>query len=105
VRVERIFWVEILGRPVQRRGVRVNTPEIGSRDGEFSFGGILDIYAELRRDLNWRNLKVGFFGVLVEVPRGGWEEGGPTVCTLGNLGELIVCLGTLLLRLEARGLI
>jgi hypothetical protein len=62
VRVESIFWVEILGRPVQRRGVHVNVPEIGSRDGGLSFGGILDIYAELRRDFNWRNLKVGFFG-------------------------------------------
>jgi hypothetical protein len=31
----------------QRRGVHVNVPEIGSRDGETCFGGIFRFYAEL----------------------------------------------------------
>jgi hypothetical protein len=44
------FLVGIFGRAVQRRGVHVNTLEIGSRDGEISFGGILGFYAELRRE-------------------------------------------------------
>jgi hypothetical protein len=39
----------ILG-PGQRRGVHVKIPEIGSRDGEKCFGGIMGFYAELRRE-------------------------------------------------------
>jgi hypothetical protein len=44
----------ILGE-VQRRGADVNTPKIGSRVGEFCFGGILGIHAVLRRELIWGN--------------------------------------------------
>jgi hypothetical protein len=50
------FWgFEFLGR-VQRRGARVNIPEIGSRVGVFVLGGILGFYAELRREYCWGNL-------------------------------------------------
>jgi hypothetical protein len=73
-----------LGR-VQRRGTHVNTPKIGSRVGVYCFGGILRIYAVLRRDLNWRNLILVFFGVLVGSPRKATEEGGTMVCIWGNL--------------------
>jgi hypothetical protein len=38
--IELEFWVGIFGRRVQRRGGRVNIPEIGSRVGLFVFGGI-----------------------------------------------------------------
>jgi hypothetical protein len=48
--IERKFWVGIFLGVVQRRGGRVNTPEIGSRDGEICFGGIMGFYAELRRE-------------------------------------------------------
>jgi hypothetical protein len=40
------FWPNF-GKVVQRRGVHVNTPKIGSRDGELCIGGILDFYADL----------------------------------------------------------
>jgi hypothetical protein len=40
---------------VRRRGVHVNTAEIGSRGEVFCFGGIQRFYAELRRDLIWGN--------------------------------------------------
>jgi hypothetical protein len=65
----------IFERPVQRRGAHVNTPKIGSRDGEFCLGGILGICADLRREINWRNLDLGFLKVLVGGPRGTGEEG------------------------------
>jgi hypothetical protein len=38
------------GGRVQRRGVHVNTPKKGSRDGEICFGGILVFHAVLRRE-------------------------------------------------------
>jgi hypothetical protein len=48
------FWKEfgfgIFGGQVQRRGARVNIPEIGSRDGEFGFWGNLCFHADLRRE-------------------------------------------------------
>jgi hypothetical protein len=46
-------WIEFLDwdflEAVQRRGAHVNTPKLGSRDGEISFGGISRIHAVLRR--------------------------------------------------------
>jgi hypothetical protein len=45
----------------QRRGAHVNVPEIGSRDGLLCFGGILGVYAELRREFYWGNLNLVFF--------------------------------------------
>jgi hypothetical protein len=45
------FW-----RKFQRRGVNVNTLEIGSRGAEKCIGGISRIYAELRREFIWGNL-------------------------------------------------
>jgi hypothetical protein len=72
----------ILGE-FQRRGVHVSTPKIGSRDGIKCFGGILGFHADLRRELERGNFKLGFFGVLLVGPRGATEEGGQTVCILG----------------------
>jgi hypothetical protein len=74
---------------VQRRGGRVNTLKIGSRDGQKCFGGILGFYAELRRDLDWGNLELGFFEDLFGGPRGATEEGGPMGC-FGGMFLLLV---------------
>jgi hypothetical protein len=76
---------------VQRRGVRVNIPEIGSRAGEIVFGGISEIYADLRRESFGRNLKLSFFGVMGVCPRGAVEEGGQLVCILCNFGVVLLC--------------
>jgi hypothetical protein len=46
---------------VQRRGVDVNTPKIGSRDGEKCSGGIWGFYAELRRESFGGNLNLAIF--------------------------------------------
>jgi hypothetical protein len=81
-----------LGRGVQRRGVHVSTPKIGSRGGEKCFGGIQRFYAELRRELCWGDLRLDFFWVLFEVPRGTIEEGGHYVFRfvfLGGFGTLL----------------
>jgi hypothetical protein len=78
------FWeIGIWGR-VQRRGARVNTPKIGSRDGGNCFGGIQRFHADLRRDLFRGNLKWDFFEVVGGNPRGVTEEGGTTWCFLGE---------------------
>jgi hypothetical protein len=53
----------------------VNTPKIGSRGEVFVFGGILEIYAVLRRELNGGNLNLSVFGGVGVVPRGTVEEG------------------------------
>jgi hypothetical protein len=71
----------------QRRGARVNIPEIGSRDGVLCFGGILGNHAVLRRDSVWGNFNLEFFEVLGVGPRGSIEEGGRFVfppCVWGN---------------------
>jgi hypothetical protein len=80
------FWPWIFWTQVQRRGVHVNTPKIGSRVGEFCFGGILGFCAELRRETFGGNFKLDLFGDLLVVPRECTEEGGPMVC----LGEFLV---------------
>jgi hypothetical protein len=86
--MERFFWLKFSGS-VQRRGVHVNTPKLGSRDGGNCFGGIWGSYADLRRKIFWGNLDLEFFGGLVESPRRCTEEGGTTLCFLGELfGEL-----------------
>jgi hypothetical protein len=74
---------EDLGQ-VQRRGVRVNTPKIGSRGAVFCLEEISGFYADLWRELLWGNLVWVFFGVLFGVPRGYTEEGGTMVCFWGN---------------------
>jgi hypothetical protein len=51
----KIFGIGIFWGQVQRRGTHVNTPKIGSRDGEKCFGGIQRFYAELRREFIWGN--------------------------------------------------
>jgi hypothetical protein len=85
----------ILG-PGQRRGAHVNVPKIGSRDGVYCIGGILGVYAVLRRELCWGNLNLAFFEVLVGFPREGIEEGGQLVLLFVLLRELIVSVGTVL---------
>jgi hypothetical protein len=69
---------------VQRRGGRVNIPEIGSRVGETCFGGIQRFYAELRREYFWGNLDLMFFGGLGGFPRGGVRRGGNNGVVLGE---------------------
>jgi hypothetical protein len=75
------FW----GERIQRRGTHVNILEIGSRGALLCFGGILGIYADLRREFNLGNLSLGVLGNLGGVPRGSTEEGGQFV--------LLLCLG------------
>jgi hypothetical protein len=74
---------------VQRRGVHVSPLKIGSRGAENVFGGILGIHAVLRREFEWGNLKMDFFGFWLRDPRGAGEEGGPLVFTLCVLGEFM----------------
>jgi hypothetical protein len=77
-----IFWGNR-----QRRGVHVRTLEKGSRGAVFCFGGIWEFHAELRRECDWGNLDLVFFGVLVGVPREAIEEGGHYCvlwCVWGN---------------------
>jgi hypothetical protein len=66
----------------------VNTPKIGSRAALLCFGGISGFCAELRREFIWGNLDLTFFDVLVGVPRGFTEEGGPT-CAFGGIYVLV----------------
>jgi hypothetical protein len=74
---------------VQRRGGRVNTPEIGSRDGVLCIGGILGIHADLRRETFWGNFNWDFFGVLLVVPREACEEGGPLCVPFVRFGGIL----------------
>jgi hypothetical protein len=76
-------------RAGQRRGTHVSVPKIGSRGEVLCFGGILGSYADLRRELNRRNLDLLFFGVLVEDPRGYIEEGGQLVFPFVCEGEFM----------------
>jgi hypothetical protein len=73
---------------VQRRGARVFSPEIGSRDGVFCLGEFLGFYAELRRDFEWGNLRWGFFEVLLVGPRGPDEEGGQWCVAFVHFGGI-----------------
>jgi hypothetical protein len=70
------------GGTVQRRGVHVKTPEIGSRDAQRCFWGNLGFYAELRRELIW--------GL------GGWSSfegfGGSRCVGEGGGGQLVFLL-------------
>jgi hypothetical protein len=70
-----IFGEFVIWGKVQRRGVDVSPPEIGSRDGVLCIGGISKIYAELRRELGRGNLRWGFFGGLGGFPREGVRRG------------------------------
>jgi hypothetical protein len=76
------FW-----RKSQRRGTHVSTLEIGSRGANKCFGGIYGFYADLRREIDWRNLKLEFFGVLLVGPRKLTEEGGQLVLLFCKFGE------------------
>jgi hypothetical protein len=76
------FW-----RKIQRRGTHVSTPKIGSRDGVFVFGGILEFHADLRREIVWGNLKLGFFWGLFGSPRRSGEEGGHSCVSFVLLRE------------------
>jgi hypothetical protein len=80
----------------QRRGAHVSVPEIGSRAALFCFGGILGSYADLRREFEWGNLKLGFFEGLGVVPRRCIEEEGRLVFPPGVWGNLVVLLGGVL---------
>jgi hypothetical protein len=71
----------------QRRGAHVSVPKIGSRDGVLCFGGILGVYADLRREIGWGNLDLMFFSVLLVGPREAIEEGGQLVFLFVCLGE------------------
>jgi hypothetical protein len=51
------------------------------------FGGILRIYAKLRRDFVWGEFKLEFFEIVGVGPRGWFEEGGPISVNFGFLGE------------------
>jgi hypothetical protein len=65
------------GGTVQRRGVHVKTPEIGSRDAQKCFWGNLGFYAELRRELFWGFWVVGqVLKVLEGVAAWGGRRGG-----------------------------
>jgi hypothetical protein len=87
------FWEFGFWRKFQRRGTHVNTPELGSRGGDFCLGGILRFYAELRRELFRGNLNWCFFEVVGGDPRGDGEEGGHYVCFLVHLGEFLCRIG------------
>jgi hypothetical protein len=67
----------------------VSVPKIGSRVGVFCFGGILGIYADLRREYIWGNLFLVVLGVLGGEPRGSIEEGGHLVCIMCVWGNLL----------------
>jgi hypothetical protein len=58
----------------------VNTPKIGSRGAGKCLGEFWGVYAVLRRELWWGNLKLEFFEDLLVVPRVFIEEGGQLVC-------------------------
>jgi hypothetical protein len=93
----KLFWIFGFWGKVRRRGTHVNIPEIGSRDGECCFGGILRFHADLRRECFRGNLVLAFFRDLGGSPRGCTEEGGrfmgQFVC-LGNVLVLIYsCMG------------
>jgi hypothetical protein len=79
------FLAGIFEGPVQRRGGRVNTPEIGSRDGINCFGGISGFHAELRREFKWGNFNLVVFGFLGGGPRGTVRRGGTMVFIWGNV--------------------
>jgi hypothetical protein len=71
----------IFGIRIQRRGVHVSIPKIGSRAGLYCFGGIWGPHADLRREFEWGNFNLGFFWVLFVVPRRYTEE-GDHLCSL-----------------------
>jgi hypothetical protein len=77
----------------QRRGAHVSVPKIGSRAALFCFGGILGSYADLRRDFEWGNLKLGNFEGLGVGPRRSTEEGGALSVSPWCLGEFSCVTG------------
>jgi hypothetical protein len=90
------FWDWDFEEEIQRRGVDVNVPEIGSRVGQKCFGGISGFHAVLRRELFWGNLNLLFFWFMGVGPRGDTEEGGHYVffvCVGGILRVVLVLVG------------
>jgi hypothetical protein len=69
------FWELDFWGNLSRRGTHVNTPKIGSRGAEKCLGEFYGVYADLRREFGWGNLKLGFFEVLLVYPRVSIEEG------------------------------
>jgi hypothetical protein len=93
------FWVRVglglgflgFGGTVQRRGVHVKTPEIGSRDAQKCFWGNLGFYAELRRECFGVWVVGQVLKVLEGVAAWGREEGGQLVfllCVIVVVGVL-----------------
>jgi hypothetical protein len=74
-----------LGERIQRRGTDVNVPEIGSRGVLLCFGGILGIYADLRREFNLGNLSLGVLRI--------WVGFHVALLRRGDSIVLLLCLG------------
>jgi hypothetical protein len=74
-----------LEEELQRRGVHVKPPKIGSRGGVFVHRRNLRFHAVLRREFSWGVLFSVIFGILGGGPRGCVEEGGQFVCFGGLL--------------------
>jgi hypothetical protein len=81
---ELIFW-----RNFWRRGTHVNTPKNGSRGDKKCLGEFWGVYAELRRESVWGNLKIDFFEFLLVVPRRDTEEGGHSCVFFGFSCQLV----------------
>jgi hypothetical protein len=62
-----------------RRGTHVSVPKIGSRGACFCFGGILGVYADLRREIEMGGIEIGCFWNLGGVLTWGWRRGGQLV--------------------------
>jgi hypothetical protein len=74
---------------VQRRGVHVNTPKIGSRVGELCLEEFYWFYAVLRRESIWGNFNLVNLGFLSGGLTWACEEGGPFSVFIACLGEFI----------------
>jgi hypothetical protein len=94
-----VFWGKI-----QRRGVDVNVPKIGSRVGGLCFGGILGIYAELRREFGWGNLDLVNLGFLSSGLTWGWRRGG-NLCAIWVWGVDSKVRGALAYGVHGRGFV
>jgi hypothetical protein len=54
------------------------------------WGNLGGVYAVLRRESEWRNFDLGFFGGLSGCPRGLVEEGGQIVCICCAIGGALL---------------
>jgi hypothetical protein len=55
------------------------------------WGNLGGVYADLRRESEWRNFDLVFFGGLSGSPRGCTEEGGQIVCLCCAIGGVLSC--------------